>query len=153
MSIVQLEPSPVWPDAPRYCPHRIFPAYRFTPGLNLHPRGQVGGHSYGLLEEVPPYLPPNRWRENEVYLFGVDLYHYGYLWESHELWESLWHLTNKEEPEGQFLQGLIQNSAAKLKLHLNEFSGAQRPLWIINNNTHKQIKNTVRVINASTQEY
>ncbi len=119
------EPKPIWPEAPRYCPERPFPPYRFTPGFNPHPRQDPKGHAYGRTEERPAYLPPERWQENKTYLFGVDLYHQGYLWESHEAWESLWHLTDKEGVEGQFLQGLIQNSAAQLKAHLQEYKGAR----------------------------
>lgn len=119
------EPSPVWSNAPRHCPQRPFPPYRFTPGLNPHPRQNPKGHAYGRAEEKPSCLPPERWQENEPYLFGVDLYHQGYLWESHEAWESLWHLTDKEGVEGQFLQGLIQNAAALLKVHLKQWEGAR----------------------------
>ena len=119
------EPAPIWSEAPRLCPQRRFPSYRFTPGLNPHPRQDPRGHAYGKKEEKPVYLPPDRWRENEFYLFGIDLYHQGFLWESHEVWEALWHLTGKEDPEGQFLQGLIQNSAAQLKLHIKEKGGGQ----------------------------
>lgn len=156
-----MEPAPIWPDSPRYCPGRPFPAYRFVPGLNLHPTGQVGGHSYGKPVEHPSYLPPGRWRENQLYLFGIDLYHQSYFWESHEAWEILWHLTKSKrvsaEPgfarsaerserfhpgvtdegsggerdlplniiEGQFLQGLIQNAAAQLKVHVKAWDGAR----------------------------
>ncbi len=120
------EPSPVWIQAPRHCPRLEFPAYRFTPGLNPHPRGNPQGHSYGQPEPHSAYFVPDRWRENTLYLFGVDLYHQGYFWESHEAWEALWHLTDKKGVEGQFFQGLIQNSAALLKFHLGEKNGAGR---------------------------
>lgn len=93
--------------------------------MNAHPRQNPQGHSYGHSEEKPAYLPPERWRENELYLYGIDLYHQGYLWESHEAWETLWHLTDKEGVEGQFLQGLIQNAAALLKAHLKQWDGAR----------------------------
>ncbi len=122
------EPFPIWliwPEAPRLCPRRTFPSYRFTPGVTPHPRRDPQGHAYGKPEERPAYLPPERWRENDLYLYGVDLYHQGYLWESHEAWESLWHLTGKEDVEGQFLQGLIQNAAALLKVHLQHWDGAR----------------------------
>lgn len=122
---VQNEPSPLWFEAPRLVPWRAFPPYRFVPGRNAHPRQNPQGYSYGRDEEIPAYLPPERWRENELYLFGVDLYHAGYLWESHEAWETLWHLADKEGCEGQLLQGLIQNSAALLKVHLNHWGGAR----------------------------
>lgn len=119
------EPSPVWAQAPRLCPQRAFPPYRFTPGANPHPRQSPQGHSYGKPDEIPSYLPPERWKENEFFLHGIDLYHQGYLWESHEAWEALWHLTDKEGVEGQFLQGLIQNAAALLKVHLKQWDGAR----------------------------
>jgi hypothetical protein len=90
-----------------------------------HPRQDPKGHAYGKPEETPDYLPPERWSENQLYLFGIDLYHQGYLWESHEAWESLWHLTDKEGVEGQYLQGLIQNAAALLKVHLKQWDGAR----------------------------
>lgn len=125
MTALSAEPLPVWPDAPRFSKRPAFPPYRFTPGANAHPRQNPQGHAYGKAEEKPAYLPPERWKENELYLYGVDLYHAGYLWESHEAWESLWHLTDKEGVEGQFLQGLIQNAAALLKAHLRQWDGAR----------------------------
>ncbi len=118
------EPNPIWPDANRLSPNHPFPAYRFVPGLNPHPTGDPKGHSYLKEEEDPHYIPPEKWKENDLYLYGIDLYHQGYLWESHEAWETIWHLTQKEDGEGQFLQGLIQNSAAQLKLHILEMEGA-----------------------------
>ncbi len=122
-----VEPQPLWPQAARLCPQRSLPRYRFTPGLNFHPSGHPQGHSYGndIAKEISMPLPPERWRDNEIYLFGIDLYHQGYFWESHEAWEALWHFTDKEDGEGQFLQGLIQNSAAQLKVHLKQVSAAK----------------------------
>ncbi len=118
-----LELEPLWPDAPRLCPFRPFPPYRFVPGLHPHPAADPAGHSYGK-EEEPTALPAERWRENSDYLYGIDLYHQGYLWESHEVWEGLWRKASREDIQGLFLQGLIQNSAAQLKLHLNAYRGA-----------------------------
>lgn len=118
------EPKPIWSEAPRYCPERTLPPYRFVPGLNPHPTGQESGHSYGQQDFKPPRVPPEQWRDNQVYLYGIDLYHQGFLWESHEAWESLWNLSKKRDVEGQFLQGLIQNAAAQLKLHIKNLEGA-----------------------------
>ena len=97
----------------RYAPQVPFPAYAFLPGRMPHPRRDPKGHSFGTPEPKPAYLPPDQWRANESYLFGVDLHNHGYWWESHELWEALWHLT--DGVEGQFLQGLIQISAANIQ--------------------------------------
>ena len=120
------EPSPLCPEALRYS-QRAFPKYRFTPGLNKHPTAHPEGHSRGhdIADEIKTHMAPENWQQNDVYLFGVDLYHQGYLWESHEAWEALWHLTGKTDPEGQFLQGLIQNSAALLKVHLQQWAPAR----------------------------
>jgi hypothetical protein len=120
-----VEPGP--PDAawPRYS-SRPFPAYRFVPGLHPHPRRDPKGHSFGVKEEAPPALPPERWRENQAYLYGVDLYNYAYWWECHEVLEALWHLTGREGTGAAFLQGLIQVAAANLRRHLGSSEGARR---------------------------
>ncbi|QQR80200.1 MAG: DUF309 domain-containing protein [Deltaproteobacteria bacterium] len=126
MTSLLIEPSPLWPIAPRYS-SRPFPPYRFTPGLNKHPTALPEGHSYGhdIANEIKTHMPISDWKKNDVYLYGIDLYHQGYLWESHEAWEALWHLTKKTDAEGQFLQGLIQNSAALLKIHLKQWAPAR----------------------------
>ena len=60
--------------------------------LGPHPTQDERGHSYSRGEEAPAlYFPPESWRENADYLYGVDLYNHGYLWEAHEAWEGLWH--------------------------------------------------------------
>lgn len=110
---------------PRYS-DRPFPPYRFVPGETPHPRRDPKGHSYGIPETPPSRLTPERWRENEEYRFGVDLYNAGYWWECHEALEALWHLTGHEGREAQFLQGVIQAAAANLRRHLGSDGGARR---------------------------
>ena len=64
---------------------------------------------------------------HRVYRYGIDLYHYGYLWESHEAWESLWRIERIQNPSlADYLQGLIFNSAALLKLNVSSQEGAER---------------------------
>ncbi len=121
----KVEPGPPDPAWPRYT-DRAFPAYRFVAGLNPHPRRDPKGHSYGLPEVPPPRVPPERWRENGVYLFGVDLYNFAYWWECHEELEGLWHLTGHRGEEAQYLQGIIQVAAANLKRHAEAPEGARR---------------------------
>ncbi len=132
------EPAPLWPEAPRYCPDRDLPPYRFVPGQTAHPNIDPQGHSYGQAEPKVDYIPPERWQDNTLYLYGIDLYHQAFFWEAHEAWESVWHLTGKSDPEGQFFQGLIQNSAAQLKRHMEQWDGmahlgseAQRRLQLV----------------------
>jgi len=123
MSIV--EPAPPDPAWPRYS-SRPFPAYRFVAGLNPHPRRDPKGHAYGTVEVAPPSLPSDRWKENDVYLHGIDLYNYAYWWECHEALEGLWHLTGHQGTEAQYLQGLIQVAAANLRRHVGSPDGARR---------------------------
>lgn len=118
------------PEAPdphyqRYS-QQPFPPYRFIPGINPHPQRDPQGHSYGKESEDIEYISPNEWRANQNYLYGVDLYNYAYWWEAHEAWEEVWHTTKKDVEEGQFLQGLIQISAAFIKWHLHQEDGMVR---------------------------
>lgn len=120
------EPVPADPGMRRYAPARVFPSYRFVPGLNPHPVSDPRGHSFrgGAHEAPPAYFAPERWSENEEYLLGCDYYNFAYFWEAHEAWEGLWHLTPKNNTEGLFLQGLIQISASNLKHHMREPVGS-----------------------------
>ncbi len=111
---------------PRYAPERSFPPYAFLPGRDPHPTRDPRGHSYGEDEAPADYLPAERWRENADYLFGVDLYNHGYLWESHEAWEGLWHSAKHDAAQAEFLQGLIQCAAACLKVPMGQPRGLER---------------------------
>ena len=72
------------------------------------------------------YLSPEAWRENEDYLFGIDLYNAGYLWEAHEAWERIWHPSRHDALQADFLQGLIQCAAACLKIPMQQPAGLER---------------------------
>ncbi len=120
-----VEPSAPDPTWPRYS-SRPFASYRFVGGLNPHPRRDPRGHKYGIPEVPPPRMSPDRWRENDVYLHGVDCYNFAYWWECHEELEALWHLTGHEGTEAQFLQGIIQVAAANLRRHVGSPVGAKR---------------------------
>lgn len=122
---LEVEPEPLWPDAPRYCPDRPFPPYKFVPGVNPHPVRDTKGHSYGKTEEEVVQVERYTWYEHQGYLYGIDLYHYGYLWESHEAWEGPWRTAEPDSLEANLLQALILNSAAQLKAHLGNARGAR----------------------------
>ena len=108
----------------RYLPGRAFPPYAFLPGRDPHPTRDPRGHSYTEGEEPEAHhLPASEWRENQEYLFGCDLYNSGYLWEAHEAWESIWHPSKHDEVQADFLQGLIQCSAASLKIPMGQPEG------------------------------
>ena len=120
-----VEPAPPDPAWPRYGT-RPFPPYRFVAGLNPHPRRDPKGHAYGRPGTPPPVVSPERWRENESYLHGIDLYNFAYWWECHEELEALWHLTGHQGAEAAYLQGIIQVAAANLKRHMGVPEGARR---------------------------
>ncbi len=124
--IEALELSPLWRDAPVLCPDWPRPRYRFVPSLHPHPRQDPEGH--GRRNDRLDLTPsaPACWRENETYLYGIDLYHEGYLWEAHEIWESLWRRVPGDSPQGFFYQGLVMNAVAQFKGHLGAAAGAQR---------------------------
>lgn len=118
------------PSLPRYSA-QSFPPYHYVPTLNPHPCANPLGHSYappGTPPHRPPLMPPERWSECETYRFGVDLHNFAYWWEAHETWESIWQASDKAGPQGRFLQGLIQVSAAHLKRHMSEAEGVLRLL-------------------------
>lgn len=115
-------------QAPRYS-RLAFPPYRFIPGRNPHPVANPAGHSFRAAGESEPhvtFVPPERWRESEAYLYGCDLYNHGYWWEAHEAWEGLWHHPEKGSAQKEFLQGLIQVSACHLNLYLGRMDGVAR---------------------------
>ena len=110
----------------RYAPGRAFPPYAFLPGRDPHPTRDPAGHSHGQEESPPPYLPAASWRENEPYLYGVDLYNHGFLWEAHESWEGLWHASKHDRIQALYLQALIQTAAAWLKIPMGQPRGVER---------------------------
>ena len=122
---VYRQPLPVNPHFPRYSKEAL-PPYRFIPGLSPHPRRDVDGHSYNQTEEKPAFINPQDWQLNHHYLLGVDLYNQAYWWESHEAWETIWHTTDKNSEYGQYLQGLIQISAAFIKWFLRQQDGLEK---------------------------
>lgn len=109
-----------------------FPPYRYVPATKTpHPTADPKGHSYRPPGSPPITVPlktPAQWRESEAYLYGCDLYNHSYWWEAHEAWEELWQLTDKSGAQRKFLQGLIQNAACALKLHVGRVNGVRRLL-------------------------
>ena len=80
---------------------------------------------YGESEVAPRGWKAEDWRENELYLFGVDLFNDGYWWEAHAAWEALWQTTGSEAT-ARFLQGLIQIAAALVQERAGRAIGARR---------------------------
>jgi hypothetical protein len=119
------DPVAPWPDAPRLGPAEPFPPYRHVPGATPHPRRDPRGHAHGVPETPARHVPPERWREDQAYLRGIDLYHAGYLWEAHEAWEGTWKASS-DPAQREFLRALIQLAACLLKAHLGQERGARK---------------------------
>lgn len=117
------EPAPIWPDAPRRVPDAPFPAYRFVPGRHPHPRRDPRGSLHGAPEPLPG-LPADAWARDTSYLQGVDLYHAGYLWEAHEVWEAVYFAADAPRHRA-LVQALIQLAAAELNAHLGKTPGVR----------------------------
>ncbi|MCY3000891.1 MAG: DUF309 domain-containing protein [Planctomycetota bacterium] len=111
----------------RYAPERAFPPYAYLPGRDPHPTGDPRGHSYtGTREPPAPYFAAAHWSDNADYLFGADLYNHGFFWEAHEVWEGLWHSAKHDPRQADFLQSLIQCSAACLKIPMQQPAGLEK---------------------------
>ncbi|MGH7255066.1 MAG: DUF309 domain-containing protein [Nitrospirales bacterium] len=115
-------PDPTWP---RYSAGPL-PPYRYVPGRQPHPRRHPLGHAFGQPEPPWEVFPPEAWRAAETYLRGIDLYNFGYWWESHEAFEALWQAAGRGTLPGRFFQGLIHIAAANLKRATGELEPADR---------------------------
>jgi hypothetical protein len=128
--MVTLGSTPL-PDPPlnrgsRYS-RRLFPPYRYVPGVHPHPLRDPGGHSYvpQPKSSVHPRWTADEWPRLEAWLYGVDLFNHFFFWEAHEAWEQLWASTPRGAAPSLLLQGLIQIAAALLKTHLGVLDGAR----------------------------
>jgi uncharacterized protein len=101
---------------PRFVPDAPLPPYTYVPGRFPHPVSDPAGHLYGKPPERPPSPDPDCWRESRAYLYGVDLFNFGYYWEAHEVWEGLWHACGRTGPTADFFRGLIKLAAAGVKV-------------------------------------
>ena len=95
MTFYPNQPTPLDINHHRYCRERKFPPYRHIPGFTPHPVKDPRGHSYEKEHKrscntTTLVLPPEKWQNNQQYLYGVDLFNFSYWWEAHEAWEEDW---------------------------------------------------------------
>lgn len=110
--------NPITKTATRYS-KRAFPSYKYVPGKAPHPTHDPEGHSYNQHPEPLESFDASEWQSCEEYLFGIDLFNYGYWWEAHEALEAAWVAAGRKTVTGLFIQGLIQIAVA----HLKKFQG------------------------------
>lgn len=111
----------------RLVPDYPLPPYAFLPGYRPHPERHPEGHMHDDDNDddnigEPSPLNPDQWWKNRHYLIGIDLFNYGYYWESHEKWEALW-LKAEVETNAAFLKALIKLSAAGVKIRVGNKRG------------------------------
>ncbi|MEM7343829.1 MAG: DUF309 domain-containing protein [Chloroflexota bacterium] len=103
-----------------------FPSRIYKPGQGIHPRKDPNGLH---IPEVPDSETPfgvDSWQDSQRYLYAIDLFNFGYWWEAHEVLEDLWIETGKTTELAQFIQAIIQISAAFLKVSLDSRRGGYR---------------------------
>jgi hypothetical protein len=103
---------------PRYAPDSPLPAFPYLPGKN-HPDAKF---------QPAPSIASDDWRNDQAYLHGIDLFNHQFYWEAHEAWEHRWLPLADDDLLRTHLQGLIQASAALLKIRLLEPTPA-RSIW------------------------
>ena len=99
----------------RFFPSIPLPLIPYLPGRNLKEAWEI-------------FFKENLQSQSATIFFhyGIDLYHARFFYEAHEVWEYLWMRVGKKSREGLLLKGLIQHSAASLKLILQQFDPALR---------------------------
>jgi hypothetical protein len=110
----------------RYAPELPLPPYSYVTGKFPHPERDPAGH--GHHRQLPHALAfdPRQWLTEPVYLHAVDLFNGGYYWESHEAWETLWHIAGRRGTTADFLKGLIKLAAAGVKAREGRLEGVRR---------------------------
>ncbi len=109
-----------------------FPAYNYVSGISVHPKKQNMRHlpelpkDKELFSEDKELFSEDNWQKSERYLYAVDLFNFDYFWEAHEVLESLWIECGRTSDIAFFLQGMIQISAAMLKLKQGNRVGARQ---------------------------
>jgi predicted metal-dependent hydrolase len=111
--------------AERLIKDRPLPLYSYVPGMHPHPIREENGHSFRMEISVSNFDPDN-WRDRPEFLFGIDLFNFGYYWEAHESWEAVWIAAGRSGIVADFLKGLIKLAAAGVKAREGNENGVRR---------------------------
>ncbi|MEX2171880.1 MAG: DUF309 domain-containing protein [Pirellulales bacterium] len=114
------------PPPARLLPLRQLPPYSYVSGRFPHPNRDPRGHSYAEPAPQVGKVRPEEWRQCETYLWGIDLFNYGYYWESHEAWEAVWHASGRRGTVADFCKLLIKFAAAGVKAREGRPEGVKR---------------------------
>lgn len=103
----------------RYLPEKPLPSYVFVPGQNPHPK-KTGGHMEGESDPIAPPLDLNHPEESQFLRYALDLYNFGFYWESHVYFEALWNAHQRVGVTADFLKALIKVGAAGVKVKVGQ---------------------------------
>ena len=103
------------------------PELPHIPGRTARP---VTSPAFDAAAAAPIYTVDRMCRENETFLYGLELYAAGFFWEAHEVWEPVWMRAPGNSRERLLVQGLIQLSNACLKIVMHRPEAATRLLGI-----------------------
>lgn len=106
----------------RWLPEKSFPSYAYLPGRQPHPVRDPAGHSYNSDAMLSAEIS----LDSDTFLWGLDLFNYGYYWEAHEAWEGLWQVADRSAPLRTLFKGLILLSAAGVKIREGKQAAAMR---------------------------
>ncbi len=115
----------VSPPHQRRYSDRPLPPYAYIPGQTPRPQRGPDHRSPEEFEGNSVFLH-GRWYVSDEYRYGIDLLNFGFWWESHEVFEKLWHVVGPQSSEGNFFQALIQLAAAQIKRHMGNDAAAKR---------------------------
>lgn len=96
-----------WPGETTYIPGRTPRAGRWEPTLPASPTES----------DTRPLVT-----------LGVALFHAGYYWEAHEVWECRWNAVGRTGPEADLLRGLIHLTAGGVKAREECLAGVRHHL-------------------------
>lgn len=79
----------------------------------------------GEKDPVAPVIEIESPEGNQYLRYALDLFNYGYFWESHVYFEALWNAHNRQGSVAEFLKAMIKLGAAGVKLSLEQESTAR----------------------------
>lgn len=89
----------------RYLPNRAFPDHPYLPGKGTHPN-----------TADPVVCPLEEGKTNDDFLYALDLFHFGYFWESHLYFEAFWNRHQRKGSVALFSKSMIMIAAARIKI-------------------------------------
>ncbi len=121
------KPKALSENPERLLPLLPWPGYTYIEGDTPHPDKEPSFHWPHQMSfpDCKCHLEDHNWQECEAYLYGFDLYNFGYLFEAHEAWESVWMKQNKSKPSKEFVQMLIHLAIAAYKWRIGNLVGVK----------------------------